>query len=92
MVPGCSWLFLVVLGGSVWFLVVPHGFLLLCFLGVFGGSWGFLKNLVGICQFLVVLCGSLCFLVVIGGFVWFFAVFGGSWWFSEFLGIFFGSR
>ena len=67
-----------VLGGSLWFLVVPHGFLL-CFLGVFGGSFGFLKNLVGYWQFLVVLCCSLCFLVVIGGFVWLYVVVGGSW-------------
>ena len=60
-----------VLGGSSCFF--------LCFFGVFGGSLGFLKNLVGYWQFLVVLCGSLCFLVVIGGFVWFFVVVGGSW-------------
>ena len=42
MVSGGSWLFLVVLGlgGSLWLLVVLHGFFL-CFLGVLGDSWSF---------------------------------------------------
>ena len=48
--------------------MILGGYFLGGFLGILGGSWGFLKRPVGYWQFLVVLCGSLCFLVVVSGF------------------------
>ena len=63
MVRGGSRSFLVVLGGSLRFLVVPHGFFL-CFLVVFGSLW-----------LLAILGSSWSFLV----FFWFSIVLCGTW-------------
>ena len=60
--------FLVVLGGSWWFLVV-HGFLLSLVLVVLGVFW---------CFFVIIGC-SLRLLVDLGGSWWFLGVLGGSW-------------
>ena len=53
MVVGVFWQIFVILGGSLWFLVVLNGFW-----WFFGGSW----------WFLVVLGGSWWFLMVVGVF------------------------
>ena len=73
MVHGGSWLLLVVLGGSLWFLVFFHWFFVLpwrsvWFLGIFliillviSSSWWCCVVLCVSWWSLLVLCGSLCF-------------------------------
>ena len=75
MVHGGFRSFLVVLGGSLWFLVVPHVFFVV-FLGHF---WRFFGILEEFCWLLAVLGGSMWFFVFLGGYWWFCLVFCGCW-------------
>ena len=88
MVHGGSRSFLVVLGGSLWFLVVPHVFFL-CFWAFLAVLWDYLRILLVIGSS----CGSMWFFVFLCGYWWFCLVLCGCWRFLVVPGFsFFGSQ